>query len=39
MTKKKSSSENLRGGKYKFNVDDFIVATTWSYQSPNKGFL
>ena len=40
MAKRNNKSfENLRGEKYKFNIEDHIIAEEWTYTRPGKAFF
>lgn len=39
MAKKKRKTDNLKGQKYRFEVNDFILAEEWSYTKPGRQFF
>ena len=39
MARKKRKTDNLKGQKYRFEVNDFILAEDWSYTKPGRQFL
>lgn len=39
MARKKRKTDNLKGQKYRFEVNDFILAEDWSYTKPGRQFF